>query len=292
MVVCGRRCRRTATTRQRRRRRGRIDASCGDEVAHANGIARHRRGDLLRRRGERGRPCQRGNARCEGRGRRCPAEVGVAAARLGRRAAARSGEHDPAAVVRPRVTTSAASVPVTLTTPGSLAGKVTSALPLLPAAATISTPFERAYPRAEAIPSSRPLITKLKLMTRAPWSAAQMIPSVISAALPLLVGPDHLDGHDGTTGAGSDAADPVVRSGGHDAGHEGPVPVVVVRVGVLVDRVPALDERALQVGVLGVDTRVEYRDDDLRCASRHLPRRRSANLGQRPGVAPERVVGK
>jgi hypothetical protein len=80
-------------------------------------------------------------------------------------------------------------VPVTLTTPGSPAGKVTSALPLLPAAATISTPFERAYPRAEAIPSSRPLITKLKLMRRAPWSAAQTIPSVMSAALPLPSGP-------------------------------------------------------------------------------------------------------
>src|SRR4051794_34696405 len=70
----------------------------------------------------------------------------------------------------------AASVAPTATTPGYAAGYSGVLVPSLPAAATTRTPLLCAYAIASdsiALDSSLP---RLRLMTSASWSAAQMIP--------------------------------------------------------------------------------------------------------------------
>ena len=76
-------------------------------------------------------------------------------------------------------------MPATLSTPGYAAGKVASAVPLFPAAATTTTLRERAYAIAAATASSGAFIVKLMLITLAPWSAAQTIPSATAEAFPV-----------------------------------------------------------------------------------------------------------
>src|SRR5688572_13532656 len=87
--------------------------------------------------------------------------------------------HGPKLVVD--VGASSRPVPATDTTPGRLAGYVAVELPALPAAATITAPRSCADWTESASACDGVVPTRLRLMTFAPRSLAQLIASTTSA---------------------------------------------------------------------------------------------------------------
>ena len=72
------------------------------------------------------------------------------------------------------------SVAATETTPGEDAGYVGVLFPLLPAAATTSAPCADAYEAASFSAVDEDVPAMLTLITRAPWSTAQVMPLAMS----------------------------------------------------------------------------------------------------------------
>ena len=101
---------------------------------------------------------------------------------------------------------------------------------------------------------------------------------------------ERLDRHDETTPADSGSADVVVRARRDDAGHRGPVSVVVGRIGVVTDEVPARHERAAQIRMVCVHAGVDDGDDDLARALRDVPGLGEACDTQAVLLWPVRVV--
>ena len=67
--------------------------------------------------------------------------------------------------------------------------------------------------------------------------------------------------------------------------------MVVRRIGVVADEVPARHERTVEIGVVRVDACVDDSDDDLARALRHVPRLGKAGDAQAVLLRPVGVVG-
>jgi len=111
--------------------------------------------------------------------------------------------------------------------------------------------------------------------------------TVVAAALRV----EHLDRHDETAPADSGSADVVVGASGDDAGHRGSVAVVIRRIRVVPDEVPAGHECAAQVRMVRVDAGVDDCDDDLARALRDVPGLGKAGDAQAVLLRPVGVVG-
>ena len=100
------------------------------------------------------------------------------------------------------------------------------------------------------------------MMTSAPWSTAQTMPSMMSLSWPGPSAPRTVTGmtvHAVVADAGDAGA--VVGRGGDDARHGGAVAVRVGRAVRAVEDVVPRDELAGEVGMRAVDAGVEDRDD-------------------------------
>ncbi len=111
------------------------------------------------------------------------------------------------------------------------------------------------------------------MITRAPWSVAQMIPLATFGRDAAAVRVEHAHRKDLHVGRGAGDAERVVHVRGDDARDVGAVTVGVdATVAARLDEVLAREHRTREVLVVGLDPGVDDRDDDAG-APGHGPRR-------------------
>ena len=190
--------------------------------------------------------------------------------------------------------TSDPSTAPTETTPCSAAGYSMSGVPVLPEAATVRMPAERAalnvgWTSATCSGSRSP--PSDMLMMSAPCVRAQSTASSRSAEAPEAELVEDLDGHQGARRC--DTRDPlaVVGLGEDRAGHVGAVPGIVGDVRVVPDLIAWIDDvDAHEVGMREVDAAVDDRDDDVGITRRGRPALGNVDLVEVVLVAEARIV--
>ena len=131
------------------------------------------------------------------------------------------------------------------------------------------------------------------LITFAPWSAAQRMPSRDARCGAAAVRVQHLDRHDQAGPAHTGDALAVVSACGDHPGHHRAVAVLVGGASGGVGEIGAGHEGALQVGLCGIDAAVDDCDDDLPgCTGHERPGRGRLDLAEAPLLRPTGVVGK